>query len=136
MISRAIFVFVCSGAGALLASGESAEANDLFSGRTEHSRANAQCAAYGPGFTAVEGSDACVWVGGHVRVEISSRALSATDNGWASGGAAPAAVHLNDAYESTDIIRALPARGEASASREHLRLRARDATGSTDSFGR
>jgi hypothetical protein len=31
------------------------------------------CAAYGPGFTSVENSTACVRIGGHVRVEIGSR---------------------------------------------------------------
>jgi len=30
------------------------------------------CAAYGPGFTSVEGTNTCVRIGGHVRVEFGS----------------------------------------------------------------
>jgi Porin subfamily len=33
-------------------------------------RAQNQCAAFGPGFVAVEGTQTCVRVGGHVRVEM------------------------------------------------------------------
>ncbi|WP_036259836.1 hypothetical protein [Methylocapsa aurea] len=130
MISRTLFVFICSGASAILASSDSAGANDLPPGKAQISRANAQCAAYGPGFTAVEGSDACVWVGGHVRVEIGSRGAASPNNGWATGGAAPAAMHMDDSYEQPDLVRAIPARGERTVSREHLRLRSSDMTGS------
>lgn len=127
MIPRTFFVFICSSAAALFGVSESVEANDLSPG--DSARADARCAAYGPGFTAVDGSDACVWVGGHVRLEVGSRMASAPDNGWAAGGVAPAAMRVNDGYDE-----ALPERGDASRSRERLRLRDSGATGSIDPF--
>jgi hypothetical protein len=134
MISRVIFVFVCSGAGAFLASGASAVANDFPGGKVP---ANAQCAAYGPGFAAAEGTDACVWTGGHVRVEIESHASNAPGgNGWIGGGAAPAAMRVNGAYERTEMIRVVPARGAISGSSEHLRSRGGDASGSINTYAR
>lgn len=56
------------------------------------------CAAYGPDFTSVEGTSACVKIAGHVRVEIGSRGLGRVgDNGFAQqGAAAPAAMHTEE----------------------------------------
>ncbi len=123
MISRTFFAFICSSAAAFLGAGERVEANDLQPGNA--ARANAQCAAFGPGFTAVDGADTCVWVGGHVRLEVGSRVASAPDNGWAAGAATPAAVRVQDSYDQS---------GESSGSRQHLRVRDSDATGSGDPF--
>ncbi|MGB8278161.1 MAG: hypothetical protein WCF20_09585 [Methylovirgula sp.] len=55
------------------------------------------CAAYGPEFTSVEGTQACAKIGGHVRVEFGSRNFGqsnsqATDHEWGRGGTAPAAM--------------------------------------------
>jgi len=134
MILRKVFLFVCSSAAAVIGIGERVEANDLSSGNAALSHADAQCAAFGPGFTAVDGTDTCVWVGGHVRLEIGSRMASAPDNGWAAGGAAPAAVRVNAGDDEDGVVQARPARGEISMTREHLRLRNGDATGSIDPF--
>jgi hypothetical protein len=90
-----------------------AQANDL-SGQAA-ARADAQCAAYGPGFRAIEGGGACVFVGGHVRVGFGARGDS-PDNGWASG---PRAVRVNAGDQS----------GSAPLATGHLRLPAGDAPG-------
>ncbi|WP_036255604.1 hypothetical protein [Methylocapsa acidiphila] len=121
MISRKFFAFICSTAAGLLGAGAVAQASDLQSG--DSARANAQCAAFGPGFAAVDGADACVWVGGHVRLEVGSRMASAPDNGWASGGATPAAMRVNDDDADT--------RAKA---REHMRVRDRDQAKSSDAY--
>ncbi len=102
--------FIC--ATSLLASGASARADDL-QGRAA---AQARCeATYGPGFSPVDGSDACIWVGGHIRVGFGPRGAS-PDNGWANGGAKGATLRVNagDGVE--------PRAG-------HLRLRDGDSTG-------
>jgi hypothetical protein len=44
-----------------------------------------RCAVYGPDFTSVEGTQTCVRIGGHVRVELGPRAPG-------QAGAAPAAM--------------------------------------------
>jgi hypothetical protein len=133
MISRTFFAFICSSAAAFFGAGERVEANDLQPGNS--ARANAQCAAFGPGFTAVDGADTCVWVGGHVRLEVGSRMASAPNNGWAAGAATPAAVRVNDGgYNQNGVVETVPARGESSGSRQHLRVRDSDATSSIDPF--
>jgi hypothetical protein len=54
------------------------------------------CAAYGPEFTSVEGTQTCVKIGGHVRVEFDSRSLGqTTEPAWGQGGTAPAAMRTN-----------------------------------------
>lgn len=126
MISRATFAFIsCSAAAGFFVLGAGAQANDLASGRAPLSRAEAQCAAFGPGFTAVAGSDSCVWTGGHVRVGSGYRGSSSPYNGRAAGGATP--VRVNDSGDHS---------GETGMSRGHLRLRDSDVTGSIESFGR
>ncbi len=51
-----------------------------------------RCAAYGPDFTSVEGTGACVKISGHVRVETGSHGLGrAGDNDYAQQGAATTA---------------------------------------------
>jgi hypothetical protein len=79
-------VFFSSVAAGLFGLGAVAQANDLPSGEASP-RAKAMCAAYGPGFTAVPGSDTCVFVGGHVRVGFGSRGGDSPDTGWATGSA-------------------------------------------------
>lgn len=78
------------------------------------------CAAYAPGFASLEGSDTCIRIGGHVRVEVSSGSTSSTqNNGWASGSARPASLyttsdgdrHSNHSLNGMDL------------SSSHLRLR-------------
>jgi hypothetical protein len=52
------------------------------------------CAAYGPGFTSVEGSSTCIRIDGHVRVEAGRGITSSSiNNGWANGSAHPASLH-------------------------------------------
>lgn len=78
-----------------------------------------RCAAYGPEFTSVEGTDACVRIGGHVRVEFGAQNFGhARDNGWGRAGTAPAAMRT-DGYIGGD-----PSGFPAS---QHLRLRQTDA---------
>lgn len=111
--TKAVWFFSSVGAG-LLALGAGARANDLPSGQAE--RAQARCdAAYGPGFTAIEGGEGCVWVGGHVRVGF-GRAGAAPDTGFVNGSA----VRVNTGDYSSDGVR--PMTG-------HLRLRDGDMTG-------
>lgn len=62
-----------------------------------------RCAAYGPNFTAVEGTGTCVKIAGHVRVEVGSHALgrvgdnSRVDSGYAQqGGTATAAMRTEE----------------------------------------
>lgn len=56
-----------------------------------------RCAAYGPGFTAVEGTTACVKIGGHVRVEFGSRSLTYyPDSVHTSASATTAAIRTDD----------------------------------------
>ncbi len=82
-----------------------ANADDLPGGQAGRGKIN-PCASYGADFTAVEGSDTCVRIGGRVRVEFGTRgASSAPDNGWATG-AAPAA--LRDEPEQTRSRLRLP----------------------------
>ncbi|HKH81294.1 MAG TPA: porin [Methylovirgula sp.] len=54
------------------------------------------CAAYGPGFTSVEGTTACVRIGGHVRVEFGSRSLSYDFSSTRAASATTAAIRTND----------------------------------------
>jgi hypothetical protein len=51
------------------------------------------CAAYGPDFTSVEGTQSCVKIGGHVRVEYGSRHYGrVVQQEWGQGGASQAAM--------------------------------------------
>jgi len=76
------------------------------------------CAAYGPGFTAVEGSSTCIRIDGHVRVEAGRGITSSSiNNGWASGSARPASLHSSD-----DQISSGNAINGADFGRSHLRL--------------
>jgi hypothetical protein len=111
--SKAFLVFAGVSAG-FYASNGAARASDL-SGQAS-ARAEAQCAAYGPGFRAIEGGDACVFVGGHIRVGFGSRVGGSANNGWASGGALPV-------NASGDRAAAAP------LATGHLRLPAGDAPG-------
>ncbi len=72
------------------------------------------CAAYGPEFAAVGGTDTCVRIGGRVRVEAGSGITpSSINNGWASGGARPASLHSETGN---------PLGNGADFGRSHLRL--------------
>jgi hypothetical protein len=57
-----------------------------------------RCAAYGPDFTSVEGTGACVKISGHVRVEVGAHGLNRVgDNGYVQDGApAPAAMRTEE----------------------------------------
>lgn len=105
MSLRSQNLFVCCGFAALFALAQSAQANDLPYGKSAQARSNAKCSAYGPGFVAAEGSDTCIWVGGHVRMEFGSRSSGSPDNGWASGGAMPAAMRVQDGADSRGHLR-------------------------------
>ncbi len=76
------------------------------------------CAAYGPGFTSVEGGSTCIRIGGHVRVEAGSGITpSSVNNGWAAGGARPASLHTDD--DTSHFGNAIAG---ADFGRSHLRL--------------
>ena len=89
-------LLLSSVSAALFGCGAIARANDL-SGGGASPQAKAMCAAYGPGFTAIEGSDTCVFIGGHVRVGFGSRGGDSPDTGWATG----TAVRVNAASSSS-----------------------------------
>jgi hypothetical protein len=77
------------------------------------------CAAYGPGFTSVEGSSTCIRIDGHVRVETGRGiTTSSINNGWANGGARPASLQSNtyDEGNSGNAINGL------NFGRSHVRL--------------
>jgi hypothetical protein len=61
-----------------------------------------RCAAYGPDFTSVEGTGACVKISGHVRVEVGSHGLGRVgDNGYPQqGGTATAAMRTEETVGS------------------------------------
>lgn len=105
------FAFVSGVSAGLAYGGPAALANDLGASPAS-ARAEAMCAAYGPGFKAIEGSDACVFVGGHIRVGFGTRVGASADNGWANGST----VKVNAA-------------GVSAAGAGHLRLPAGDAPG-------
>jgi len=66
----------------------------LCIGTVSSALASDHCAAYGPGFTSVEGSDTCIRIGGRVRVEAGTGiTASSVNNGWASSGTRPASLH-------------------------------------------
>jgi hypothetical protein len=84
-----------------------------------------RCSAYGPEFVAIEGTDSCARIGGHIRVEIGAgNGLRNGFSGSGSDGARPAA--LNSRQSDTDT-RYDDARG-------HLRVR--ELPGSRDLFAR
>ena len=60
---------IFSGGLAVLAVAGAAQAQDLPQGRPGQRAAASRCAVYGPGFVPVAGSDTCIKIGGHVRVE-------------------------------------------------------------------
>jgi len=87
-------------------------------------RAIDHCAVYGPEFTSVEGTQTCVRIGGHVRVEFGAQALNRAANyGW--GRTAPAAMR------SEGPVGADPSGMPAA---QHLRLRDDDAPSDTGSY--
>lgn len=90
-------LLLSSVSAALFGCGAVARANDLSGGGGASPRSKAMCAAYGPGFTAIEGSDTCVFIGGHVRVGFGSRGGDSPDTGWATG----TAVRVNAASSSS-----------------------------------
>ncbi len=105
MISRIVPVF--GGAAAL-----------CFAFGLSSAAAGESCAAYGPGFTKIDGSETCIHVGGHVRVEAGPRLTSSsvnTGNGLVSSGARPASLHAS----TDDTTGSINAAGFA---RSHVRL--------------
>ena len=56
-----------------------------------------RCSAYGPEFTAVEGSDVCARIGGHVRVQLGTNAGLRPEGGWNTGRASSAALRSGNA---------------------------------------
>ena len=60
---------IFSGPLAVLAVASVAQAQDLPQGRAGPRASASRCAVYGPGFVPVAGSDTCIKIGGHVRVE-------------------------------------------------------------------
>ncbi len=118
MTPRTKILISCSAAAGIFAFGAAAQADDLTADQSARARAKAECAAFGPGFTAVEGDNGCVWIGRHLRVRFGARAGGSSDNGPAPA-AAPVRVNAGDrASEDADIAPS------------HLRLRDGDETGS------
>jgi Porin subfamily len=107
MIQTSRFVPVFGGAAAI-----------CFAFGVTSASASDTCAAYGPGFTKVDGSETCIHIGGHVRVEAGPRLSSSTANngsGLVSNGARPASLHSGP-DDTTNSINA------AGFGRSHVRL--------------
>jgi hypothetical protein len=84
------------------------------------------CAAYGPDFTSVEGSDACVRIGGRVHVEFSfRRAPYRADAGYANSRAA--VMRSDGATEPEND-------GLEGLEQGHLRVHGVDTSGQADPF--
>ncbi len=99
-----------AGATVLLFATEAMAQEQLSSQPLASSRlwiAEDRCAAYGPDFTSVEGTQNCVRIGGHVRVDAGVR------NTGEGAGAAPAAMRSEEIEGGDSDL------GGA----EHLRLR-------------
>lgn len=60
-----------------------------------------RCQAYGPDYTAVEGSDVCARIGGHVRVQLGTSAGLHPDSGWGAGRASSATLRSSGGGERT-----------------------------------
>jgi hypothetical protein len=114
MIPYTKFLILFGAAAALLAFGAGAQADDLAADPSALARAKARCAAFGSGFTTIEGSDVCVWRGSHIRIGFGSHGASSPA---ASGGA----MHVNAGDESNQNADVAPS---------HLRLPDDDETGS------
>jgi hypothetical protein len=91
-------ILASAAAGLIFAIGTTAHADDsrrfflMVSPSDGEWRATDHCAAYGPDFTSVAGSDACVRIGGRVRVQVSIRGYS-SDNGQTWTTSRSVAVH-------------------------------------------
>jgi hypothetical protein len=70
-----------------------------------------RCAAYGPEFAAVQGSDACVRIGGHVRVQMGTSAGLRPNSGWGAGNASAATLRTDSADPRTNGATHLRVRG-------------------------
>ena len=70
-----------------------------------------RCAAYGPEFAAVEGSDACVRIGGHVRVQMGTNAGLRSNSGWTAGSASAATLRSDSSDPHTGAATHLRVRG-------------------------
>lgn len=73
-------------------------------GGTHYSGTANRCALYGPDFAAVEGSDACMRIGGHVRVDLGTNAGLHPSSGWTAGSASSATLR-SDAESSATHLR-------------------------------
>jgi hypothetical protein len=101
---RDIFVSIgCCAAAVCLGSGKPARANELQTGNETAARATERCAANG---APIEETAGCERIGGHVRVEFSSRIPDSS--GYGRPGASPVAVRLGDDPQSRGHLR-LPA---------------------------
>jgi hypothetical protein len=88
-----------------------------------------RCSVYGSNFVAVEGTDACARVGGHIRVEVGAgNGLRSGFNRSEADGARPAA--LSSGQSATDR----PFEAMQGDSRSHLRVR--ELPGAKDLFAR
>ncbi|WP_158810729.1 porin [Beijerinckia sp. L45] len=70
-----------------------------------------RCAAYGPEFAAVEGSDTCMRIGGHVRVQMGTNAGLRPSSGWGAGSASAATLRSDSADPRTGAATHLRVRG-------------------------
>jgi hypothetical protein len=70
-----------------------------------------RCAAFGPEFAAVEGSDTCMRIGGHVRVQLGTNAGLRPSSGWGAGSASAATLRSDSSDPRTAAATHLRVRG-------------------------
>jgi hypothetical protein len=121
---------ICAALGLAAMSLESADAGETL--RPKTTKKFDRCAAYGEGFTAIDGMDTCIKVSGHVRVEMTTPSRAASPNtGWDVGGIRPAG-QRSSAGGDVDMRHETP----AGPVRGFVRLRAGHSAGLADPFGR
>ncbi len=90
-------------------------------------RAGDHCSAYGPDFTSVAGSDACVRIGGRVRVEFGFRRLPNPFANDGQIGSHPAAMRSGAPLDQPDDM-------SDGIEQGHVRLHSLDTPGQPDPF--
>jgi hypothetical protein len=79
--------------------------------RTQFVSNASRCSAYGPDFAAVEGSDRCMRIGGHVRVQLGTNAGLRPGSSWSTGSASSATLRSDSADPRTGAPTHLRVRG-------------------------
>ncbi len=80
-------------------------------GRAQFMTNASRCSGYGPDYAAVEGSDTCVRIGGHVRVQMGTTAGLSSATDWGNGQASSATLHSDGPDQQAGPTRHLRVQG-------------------------